>query len=88
MPEDEVVTWWPQFGPYYLDQELISWGDIDPDFVENSNKRFWFILDEENIWGNQEMRYWLEENGKLIEIKYLRRQNDSYLRIYFYDSSK
>ena len=84
-PGDQYVTWWTEFGPYYLDQEIISWGDIDPEYVENSDKRFWFILDEETIWGNGVMKQWLERNGELVEILYQRRLSDSHLRIYLYD---
>lgn len=87
-PGDQYVTWWTEFGPYYLDQEIISWGDIDPEFVKNSGQRFWFILDEENIWGNRPMKRWLEQNGDLIDVIYLRRQNNVYLRVYLYDPGR
>jgi mannosyltransferase len=84
-PGDQYVTWWPQFYPYYLDQEIIPYSDLNPEIIKNTEKRYWFILDEETIWGNGLLKAWLEQNGELIDIKYSRTPNDAYLRIYLYD---
>jgi mannosyltransferase len=84
-PSDEVVTWWPQWEGFYWDREIIFWGDLSPDSVVNSGKRFWFILDNEIVWGNMRMKDWMERNAELIDILYLRREDDAHIKIYFYD---
>jgi hypothetical protein len=83
--DDEVVTSWPQWKGFYWDRDIVIWEDLEPEFVESSEKRFWFILDEETVWGNPKMKRWLESNAELIEVLYLRRENEYYLRIYLYD---
>jgi hypothetical protein len=83
--DDVVVLWWPELGDYYLDQEMVSWQEIDPVTVVGSGKRFWFVIDSETVWGNTEMKWWVEQNAELIEVKYLRREDDFHLRIYLYD---
>jgi hypothetical protein len=88
LPGDQYVTWWPEFGPYYLDQEIISWGEIDPELVKNSDERFWFVLDEETIWGNRPMKRWIEKNGELIDIDYLRTPDEASLHVYLYDPKR
>jgi hypothetical protein len=82
---DEVVTSWPQWEGFYWDKEIIIWEDLDPESVVSSGKRFWFVLDEEIVWGNMTMKRWLESNAELIEVLYLRRPDNNYLRIYLYD---
>jgi len=82
---DELVTWFPEWEGYYWDQEILLWQDLDPEFVVSSGKRFWFILDDETQWGNTRMKSWMEENAELIKVLYLRRENDTYLKIYLYD---
>jgi mannosyltransferase len=87
-PDDQFVTWWTEFGPYYVDREIISWEDVDPEFVIDSGQRFWFVLDEETIWGNGHMKWWIERNGELIDIKYLRTPGDANLHIYLFDPDR
>ena len=82
---DELVTTWPQWEGFYWDQEITIWETLEPEFVVSSGKRFWFILDEEIVWGNVTMKRWLESNAELIEVLYLRRADNEYLRIYLYD---
>ncbi len=84
-PDDQYVSWWTQFGPYYLDEEIISWETIDPQFVRSAGTRFWFILDEDTIWGNEVMKPWIERNARLVDILYLRRPNMDHLYIYLYE---
>jgi uncharacterized membrane protein len=85
---DVFVSWWPEFGRYYVDQEIIPWRDIDPETVVRSGRRFWFVLDSETIWGNTEMKWWVEQNAELVDVKYLRLPDDFYLRVYLYDPTR
>jgi hypothetical protein len=82
---DRVVAYWPELGTYYLGQELIFWEDIDPEAVMQSGERFWFVIDSETEWGNKEMKWWVEQNAELIDVRYLRTPDDFSLRIYLYD---
>ncbi|HRQ37260.1 MAG TPA: glycosyltransferase family 39 protein [Chloroflexota bacterium] len=87
--EDEVVAWWTEFGPYYLGgRKITSWGDVKPEMVLQSGQRFWFVLDSETVWGNQEMKLWVENNAELIEVFYLRTPDDNDLHIYLYDPAR
>jgi 4-amino-4-deoxy-L-arabinose transferase-like glycosyltransferase len=82
---DLFVSYWPEFGPVYLKEDIISWEEIDPKTVEESGKRYWFVLDSETIWTNGRMKAWVEQNSELVEVKYLRTPEDLYLRVYLYD---
>jgi hypothetical protein len=84
-PEDSVVAYWPEFGPYYLGREVIAYENIDVATILNSGERYWFVLDAETIWANRELYLWLEDNARLIDIRYLRTPDDFYLRIYLFD---
>jgi mannosyltransferase len=82
---DEYVSFWPDFGPYYLGHRIIPWETIDSKSVIESGKRFWFVLDSETVWANSKMKSWVERNAELVEVMYLRTPDDFYLRIYLYD---
>jgi len=86
--DDIVVLWWPELGNYYLDQEMISWQEIDPDTVAQSGHRYWFVIDSETAFGNREMKLWVEQNAELIDLRYLRTPDDFSLYIYFYDPER
>lgn len=87
-PDDLVVTYWPELGNYYLDQEMIFWPEIGPDTVVQGGKRVWFVIDSETIWANANMQGWIAEHGELIDVFYLRTPDDFYLRIYLYDPGR
>ena len=87
-PDDIVVTYWPEFRPFYLDREFIQYEDIDVPTLLNSGKRYWFVIDAETIRANPEVVSFLESDARLIDIRYLRTPDDFYLKIYFYDPSQ
>jgi mannosyltransferase len=87
-PEDLVVAYWPQFGPYYLDREIIALEEISSETVVESGKRVWFVLDSYTVWGLPRKKQWIEQNATLIEVLYLRRPEDYNLRIYLYDPTR
>jgi mannosyltransferase len=84
-PDDVVVTYWPEFRPFYLDREFIQYEDIDVPTLLDSGRRYWFVMDAETIWANPKVKTFLETNGRLIDIRYLRTPDDFYLRIYLFD---
>ena len=87
--EDMVVTWWPELGNYYIENEIISWRSVEPDMIVESGRNVWFVTDSETVWGNFPLKIWVEENTELIEVLYLRLpEDDFYLRVYFYDPAK
>lgn len=83
-PTDELVTWWPQWEGVYWDKEVVLWENLLPEFVVNSRNQFWFILDNEIIWGNLRMKSWIERNAELIDVLYLRREDDAHIKVYLY----
>jgi hypothetical protein len=87
---DILVSTWPELGTYYLDQEFISWQDIDTDTVVQSGKRVWFVIIPAMawFWQNQDVYWWVSENSELVEVKYLRRQDDASLFIYLHDPAQ
>jgi len=87
-PDDIVVTYWPEFGPFYLDREFIQYEDIDVSTLLDSGKRYWFVIDAETIRANPEVVSFLESDARLIDIRYLRTPDDFYLRIYFFDPAQ
>lgn len=87
-PDDIVVTYWPEFGPFYLDREFVPYEQIDVPSLLESGKRYWFVIDSETILANPEVKDFLEQNGRLIDIRYLRTPDDFYLKIYFFDPSQ
>jgi mannosyltransferase len=86
--EDDVVAYWPEFGPYYLGREIIPYQDIDVATIINSENLIWFVLDSETIWINASVVNWLKDNARLIDIRYLRTPADLSLHIYLFDPSQ
>jgi hypothetical protein len=87
--EDLVVTWWPELGGHYLDHEILSWQNVDPGMIVQSDRKVWFVTDSETVWGNESLKFWVEQNAELIEVLYLRlREDDFSLRVYLYDPAK
>jgi 4-amino-4-deoxy-L-arabinose transferase-like glycosyltransferase len=87
-PDDFVVTYWPEFKPFYLDREFVQYEDVDVPTLLNSGKRYWFVIDAETIWANPDVIVFLESNARLIDIRYLRTPDDFFLRIYFFDPTQ
>lgn len=83
--DDVVVTYWPEFRPFYLNREFIQYNDIDVPTVLDSGKRYWFVMDAETMWLNPDVKTFIEKNGRLIDIRYLKTPDDFYLKIYLYD---
>lgn len=86
--DDIVVTYWPEFGPFYLDREFIQYEDIDVPALLASGKQYWFVIDSETIWANPAVKDLLENEAQLIDIKYLRTPDDFFLRIYRFDPER
>jgi len=84
-PDDVVVTYWPEFRPFYLDREFIQYEEIDVPTLLESGKRYWFVMDAETIWANAKVKAFIEKNARLIDVLYLRTPDDFYLRIYLFD---
>jgi hypothetical protein len=85
-PEDVIVAWWPEFGRFYSDQEIVPTQDVSPASVLESGQRYWFLIDSETVWGNIPLRDFLERDAQLIEVLYLRLPEDDFsLKLYFYD---
>jgi hypothetical protein len=87
-PEDTVIAYWPEFGPFYLDREFVQYETLDVPTILSSGETYWFVLDSETIWANLEVKEFLENEAQLIDIRYLRTPDDFYLRIYFFDPNQ
>ena len=83
--DDVVVTYWPEFRPFYLDREFVQYEGIDVPTLLDTGKRYWFVMDAETIWANPKVKAFIEKNGRLIDVRYLRTPDDFYLRIYLFD---
>jgi mannosyltransferase len=81
---DHVVSFWPEFGPYYLNREISPYESMDVNTIKISGDNYWFILDRETIWINLDLKFWLENNADLIDMYYLRTPEDFFIRIYYY----
>ena len=86
--QDIIVAFWPEFHPYYADQPITAYEDVDLEDILTSDKRYWFVLDSETIWTNGEVKTWLEGNAELIDVWYLRRPENNFLRVYFFDPAR
>jgi hypothetical protein len=56
-----------------------------PELIEQK-QRVWFIIDSETEYGNVS-RDWVVSNTQLMEVRYLRTQEDLSMRLYLYDPS-
>jgi mannosyltransferase len=83
--QDVIVAFWPQFHPYYAARPISAYEDVDLQSILASHKRYWFVLDSETIWTNGEVKIWLESNAELIDVWYLRRPENNFLRVYLFD---
>lgn len=82
---DTVVSWWTEFGPYYLGREVTRWADVKPAAVEASGRRHWFVLDSETVWTNGAAKDWVERHAELVDVHYLRTPDEASVRVYLYD---
>ena len=87
-PDDVVVTYWPEFQPFYLDREFVQYEEINVQTLLDSGKRYWFVIDAETIWANPEVKAFLEKNARLIDVRYLRTPDDFFLRVYLFDPNQ
>jgi uncharacterized membrane protein len=85
---DVIVAFWPAFHPIYADQPIIAYEDVDLEDMLASDERYWFVLDSETIWTNAKAKIWLESNAELIEVWYLRRPENNFLRVYLFDPAR
>jgi hypothetical protein len=81
---DIIISPVPEVGSYYTNQDVISLGEIIPEQIENSEGRYWFVLDSENSWFHEDNKAWVEEHADLIDMFYLRVREKMYLKIYLY----
>jgi mannosyltransferase len=86
--QDIIVAFWPEFHPYYATQPISAYEDVDLKSMLASHKRYWFIVDSETIWTNGEVKTWLEGNADLIDVWYLRRPENNFLRVYLFDPAR
>lgn len=86
--QDVIVAFWPEFHPYYADQPITAYEDVHLENILASDKRYWFVLDSETIWTNGEVKTWLESNAELIDVWYLRRPENNFLRVYLFDPAR
>lgn len=86
--QDIIVAFWPQFHPYYAVQPIHAYEDLDLETMLASDERYWFVLDSETIWTNAEVKTWLESNAELIDVWYLRRPENNFIRVYFFDPAR
>jgi mannosyltransferase len=85
---DVFVAGWPDFGPYYLGQDVQPWEGMAPTAVAESGRRHWFIVDSERVWTNEALRDWVERHSELVDVRYLRTPRDAWLRVYVYDPTR
>jgi uncharacterized membrane protein len=83
--QDVIVAFWPEFHPYYALEPISAYEDVDLKTILASDKRYWFVLDSETIWTNGDLKTWIESNAELIDVWYLRRPENNFLRLYLFD---
>lgn len=84
-PDDIVVATYEEMGEYYLDRDVLVWRNLQPNDLITGENRTWFVIDSDYVYSNGEMKEWVEKNGELIEVLYLRTTDEISLRIYYYD---
>jgi hypothetical protein len=63
-------------------------GDVQPNAVTSSGRRYWFVLDSESVWSTGQIYPWIRQHGELIDVRYLRLPEDISLWIYLYDPAR
>ncbi len=83
---ESVVSTRVALAAYYLDEEVIDLRQLGAVGLEQLSDRTWFVVDSEGLGHvGADTRNWLEENGELIEVLYLRVRENINLQIYRYD---
>ena len=83
--DDVVVSAVPEIGTYYLGDTVLPLAAIEPAAIQSGDARYWFVIDSENGWWASRQKRWVEENGTLLEVMFLRVRENIHLRIYLYD---
>jgi mannosyltransferase len=81
---DVIVSSVSELGNYYLGQNVLWLGDVNPQTISNEGRRYWFILDSENSWFSADQKYWVETNADLLEFFYLRVREEINIKVYLY----
>lgn len=86
--DDVVVSAVDNVGTYYLQEDVLWLGDIEPETITQGNHRYWFVIDSENGWWSGREKRWVEANADLLEAWYLRTRENMHLRVYLYDPAR
>jgi hypothetical protein len=84
-PGDLVISSRAELADYYLGETTLWMGDVTPEMVQQSGRRYWVVADSESVWVTGPINDWIQTHGKLIDVWMLRLPEDLSLRIYLYD---
>jgi mannosyltransferase len=85
-PEDIVVAYWPEFGPFYFERGIQPYEDTTIESIIQSDQRHWIVIDSETIYANVPLMNWVEQETRLIQVLYSRQpEGNFFLRIYLFD---
>jgi len=64
-PDDLVVASFPAAGEYYLGPDVLWSVEVQPDDIENSGHRVWFVLNNAIEWGVP-LHSWIKDNAQNV----------------------
>ncbi|MCB0190905.1 MAG: glycosyltransferase family 39 protein [Anaerolineae bacterium] len=88
-PQDLVVAINPELGNFYLEEKILNWTSIDPNTLDDSENRLWFVEDMVAQEVYPEIHDWLTENARLVANYDVHAQARNFqMRVYLYEPVK
>jgi hypothetical protein len=86
---DVVIATKYKLAHYYLDQDVLSINDTDPNVVINNGQRTWFVVDAMASWVRPTTVNWIRKNGQLVRVFHVYIDDwPTNVLIYLYDPTK
>jgi uncharacterized membrane protein len=68
MAGDMIASTRPEIGEYYLDDRIVWLNHLNPNTLQQTSDRVWFMIDEDSGYVNPGLHNWILENASLSEV--------------------
>ncbi len=88
---DMIVTSRPKVGSYYLAEDVVDFAELDPESLEYTHQRIWFVLDtvSENSRQNPALQAFARNSTELVDVREVQMPGKIMeVRVYLYDPAR
>jgi hypothetical protein len=85
---DQIASYWPDLGTYYLGKDVLSLTDVNPESVSAGGHRIWFVIDNFAVWSVSKTSLWVERHCELMMFDEMFINRTELLRIYLCEPAR